>query len=60
MNSLNVNASGNFSTRSPAEMDPQAAPPQGADDILWAMAQGRALTKLQTFSSMAKRLNDQQ
>ncbi|CDG82284.1 hypothetical protein [Janthinobacterium agaricidamnosum] len=54
------NVAGNFSTRSQPEMDPNTAPPQGAEDILWAMAQGRALTKLQTFSSMAKRLNDQQ
>jgi hypothetical protein len=33
---------------------------EGMDMILWASAQGRALAKLQIYSTMAKQVNDQQ
>lgn len=32
--------------------------PQGMENILWASAQGRALSKLQVFNAMFKKLNE--
>ena len=32
---------------------------ESVDHLLWASAQGLALSKLQTFSAMAKHINDQ-
>jgi hypothetical protein len=33
---------------------------EGSDMILWAAAQGQAISKLQVFSTMAKQINEQQ